>query len=110
MLEDAIEYFKEQNYINEYEYIERSIREFIKLKNLSIKELRYKLIQKGVDKNALDKYISSNKELLLEYEIASAKKIIIKKKDKTQIENIKKYLYQKGYMQESVSIAIDEIS
>lgn len=108
MLEDAIEYFKEQNYINEDEYIERSIKEFQKLKNLSIKELRYKLIQKGVNKDALDKYVAKNKEMLLEYEINSAKKIILKKKDKMELEDIKKYLYQKGYMQESISIAIDE--
>ena len=110
MLEDAIEYFKEQNYINEDEYIDRSVKEFLKLKKLSIKELTYKLIQKGINKNSLDNYILNNKELLLEYEINSAKKIILKKKDKTEIEEIKRYLYQKGYMQESISIALDEIS
>ncbi len=45
-LEDAIEYFKEQNYINDYEYIERAIKEFIALKNLSIKEVVYKVSRK----------------------------------------------------------------
>lgn len=109
MLEDIIEHFKEQNYINEDEYIERSIKEFINLKSLSIKELTYKLLQKGVNKNSLDNYILINKETLLEYEINSAKKIILKKKDKMEIEDIKKYLYQKGYMQESISVAVDEI-
>lgn len=45
-VEDAIEYFKEQNYINDYEYIEKSIKEFIALKNLSIKEVVYKISRK----------------------------------------------------------------
>ena len=42
LLEDVIEYFKEQNYINEEEYIERSINEFLALKSMSIKEISYK--------------------------------------------------------------------
>lgn len=109
MLEEIIEYFKAQNYINEEEYIERSINEFIALKSLSIKEITYKLVQKGVDRNLLDKYVCNNKEKLLEFEINSAKKLIVKNKGKKELEDIKKYLYQKGYMSESISIAIDEI-
>lgn len=110
MLDDAIEYFKEQNYINEDDYIEKSVKEFFKLKKMSIKELTYKLIQKGVNKKAIDNYVMKNRETLIEYEINSAQKIIIKKKEKMEIEDIKRYLYQKGYMQETISIAIDENS
>lgn len=109
MLEEVIEYFTTQNYINEDEYIERSINEFLALKSLSIKEISYKLTQKGVDRNLLDKYICNNKERLLEFEINSAKKLILKNKGKKELEDIKKYLYQKGYMSESISIAIDEL-
>lgn len=98
MLEDVIEYFKEQNYINDEDYIDRSIREFFKLKNLSIKEITYKLSAKGVDKKALDNYVLANKETLLEYEINSAKKLILKKKDKMEIQDLKQYLFKKGYM------------
>ena len=57
LVEDAIEYFKELNYINDYDYIERSIKEFIALKNLSIKEVVYKICQKGINKNLVDEYI-----------------------------------------------------
>ena len=46
MVEDAIEYFKELNYINDRVYIERAIKEFIALKNMSIKEITYKICQK----------------------------------------------------------------
>ena len=45
-LNDVIENLKENNYINDRDYIERSIKEFKSLKNLSIKEINYKLLQK----------------------------------------------------------------
>ena len=44
LLEDIIEYLKEANYINDKEYIEKAINNFMVLKNLSIKEIKYKLI------------------------------------------------------------------
>ena len=109
-LEDVIQVLKENNYINDKEYIERSVKEFKSLKNLSIKEINYKLIQKKVDKNILDEYIYENREDLLNYEIKSDKNILMKKnQNQEEIEDIKKYLYNKGYMKESVDIALEEI-
>ena len=109
-LEDVIEVLKENNYINDKDYIERSIKEFKALKNLSIKEINYNLIQKKVNKNILDEYIYENREELLEFEINSAKNILLKKaKNPEEIDDVKKYLYNKGYMSESVSIALDEL-
>ena len=109
-LEDIIEILKENNYINDREYIERSINEFKNLKNLSIKEINYKLLQKKIDKNILDDYIYENREDLLNYEIRSAKNILIKKvKNQNEFEDVKKYLYNKGYMKESVEIALEEL-
>ena len=109
LLDDTIEYFKEQKYINDEEYISRAVNEFIALKNLSIKELKYKLIQKGISSNLLDDYICKNKEAMLEYEISSCKNIIVKKSKKMESDNIKSYLYSKGYMSETISIAMDEL-
>ena len=109
-LEDVIEILKENNYINDKDYIERSVKEFKNLKNMSIKEINYKLLQKKVNKNILDEYIYENREDLLEFEIKSAKNILIKKaKNQDEIEDVKKYLYNKGYMSESINIAIDEL-
>ena len=110
MLEDAIEYFKEQKYIDDYSYIERTINEYKNLKNMSIKEIEYKLIQKGINKNFIDDFICKNKVSMLEYEISSAKAIILKKQKNSDEQNIKNYLYQKGYMSESINIAFDEIN
>ena len=110
LLDDVIEYLKNAGYINDIEYIQRAINEFMALKNMSIKNITYKIIQKGADKNCLDEYICQNKESMLEYEIASAKNIIIKKR-KSNVEDadIKNYLYQKGFMSETIDIAFDEV-
>ncbi|MCI8309182.1 MAG: hypothetical protein HFJ45_03020 [Clostridia bacterium] len=108
-LEEVIEILKENNYINDLDYIERSIAEFKNLKNLSIKEINYKLIQKGVNKKLLDSYIYDNREELLEFEIKSAISIIQKKSKMMEKEAVKNYLYSKGYMSESINIAFDEV-
>lgn len=110
LVEEAIEYFKEQNYINDKEYIDRAVREFIALKNLSIKEIVYKISQKGVRKTLIDDYVCKNKETMLEYEISSAKAIIVKKLRDWEEKKIREYLYKKGYMGESVNIAFDDIN
>lgn len=109
ILEDAIEYLKQAGYINDDEYIKRTINEFMALKNLSIKEINYKLLSKGLNKSTVNDYIYANKEDLLEYEINSAKSIFYKKSKNTEIENIKEYLYKKGYMQQSINIALEGV-
>ena len=104
LVEDAIEYFKELKYIDDASYVARSVQEFINLKSLSIKEISYKLAQKGVSKRIVDDYIYTHKEELLEYEINSASKIWNKKIQGSDEENVKEFLYKKGYMQETINI------
>lgn len=50
MLDDVIEELKELNYINDENYIQRAVKEFKNLKNMSIKEIQYKLMTKGLKK------------------------------------------------------------
>lgn len=109
ILEDVIEYLKEAGYINDSNYIKKAVAEFINLKNLSLKELEYKLRQKGIEKDIIDDYIYNNKETLLEYEINSAKNLIIKKRTTLEDNEIKQYLSNKGYMSETIKIAIEEV-
>ncbi len=109
-LEDVIQILKDNNYINDLDYIERSIKEFKSLKSLSIREINYKLTQKKVNKDLLDEYIYSHKEELLDFEIQSAKNLIIKKMKTMELEDIKNYLFSKGYMSESINIAFEEIN
>ena len=97
LLEDIIEYLKEAGYINDKEFIEKTVNNIIALKNLSIKEIKYKLMSKGLDKNDIEDYISENKEKLEEYEKKSAENITNKKSSSMEPEEIKQYLLKKGF-------------
>lgn len=97
MLEDIIEYLKEAGYINDYSYIEKQIKEYINLKNMSIQEIKYKLMTKGIEKKLLEKYIDEHREELEQYERKSAENIKIKKASQMDEQEIKQYLYKKGY-------------
>ena len=72
MLDNVIEELKENGYIDDNIYIEKTVKEYQRLKNLSIRELEYKLLSKGINKKDIENYIYNNKEELLEYEINSA--------------------------------------
>ena len=102
MLEDIIEYLKQANYINDKEYIESKIQGFKNLKNLSIREIKYKLLSKGVNKRQLEDYIDDNIDELNEYETKSAYNIIQKKKNSMEMQEIKNYLYKKGYKTDNI--------
>ncbi len=102
LVEDAIEYLKELKYIDDSNYIERSVQEFIQLKTLSIKEMKYKLCQKGINKRLVDDYIIKYGEQLLEYEFNSAKKIWNKRIQNSDENAVREFLYKKGYKQETI--------
>ena len=78
------------------------------IKNLSIKEIQYKLISKGLNKNLIEDYIYNENEELNNYEIKSAKNIIYKKLNTMELEDIKVYLIKKGYKIENINSAIEQ--
>ena len=106
LLEEVIDDLKENGYINDDSYIEIAIAEFINLKNLSLKELKYKLMSKGLDKDLIDDYFYNNTDKLEEYEINSAKNIINKKSNNMEEQDIIQFLLKKGYKMDSVKEAI----
>lgn len=108
LLEDIIEYLKQANYINDKEYIEKTINNFIALKNLCVKEIKYKLLSKGLNKSDIEDYIYENKEELELYEIKSAKNLIYKRSNTMEQDEIKDYLLKKGYKIDNINIAIEE--
>lgn len=97
MLEDIIEYLKEAGYINDYNFIEKQVNEYMNLKNMSIQEIKYKLMGKGLDRKLIEKYIDEHYEELEEYEKRSAENIKIKKSNQMDEKEIEQYLYKKGY-------------
>ena len=109
LLKDVIDYLKDAGYINDNEYIEKTVNQFCNLKNLSLREIKYKLLYKGISKDKIEEYISENYEELEDYEKKSAKNIIYKKSTSMELEEIKQYLLKKGYSSESVKNAMEEI-
>ena len=110
LLDDVIEELKEIGYINDKNYIERAVNEFKNLKNMSIKEIEYKLIAKGLNKDLINDYIYENKEELINYEINSAKSIFTKKQNLLEQAEILVYLKKKGYLEETIKIAMENIT
>ena len=104
-LDDVIQDLKTNGYINDNAYIERAVNEFRNLKNMSIKEIQYKLMAKGIKKDDIDNYICNNKEALLDYEINSAKNIFTKKQTTMEEEEIEMYLRKKGFLSETIKLA-----
>lgn len=109
LLEDVIEYLKENKYIDDSDYIKRTINNFKILKSLSIVELKYKLLSKGIDKNLIEDYIYENKDEITEYEINSAIKIISKKSKELEKKEIISYLMKKGYKKDNILVAYEEL-
>lgn len=108
LLEDIIQYLKEAKYINDTEYIQKTINNFIALKNLSIKEIQYKLAAKGLKRSDIEDYLYENQEELERYEIKSAQNIIYKKMTSMEQEEIKQFLLKKGYKLENINKAFEE--
>ena len=109
MLEDIIQELKENGYIGDELYIERAVNEYIALKNLSVKELKYKLSSKGISSKLIDEYFSKNIEELEEYERKSSENIAIRKSVNMDEQEIKTYLLKKGYKEENIKNAISKI-
>lgn len=106
LLDDIIEYLKDAKYIDDKEFIRKTVSNFMMLKNLSIKEIKYKLLAKGLKKDDIEDYVYENSEELELYEIKSADNIIYKKSASMEAEEIKQYLIKKGYKIENINKAM----
>lgn len=109
ILEDILQELEQNGYIGDEMYIKRAVHEYMALKNLSIKELKYKLSSKGIQSNLIEDYISENIEELEEYERKSAENITIKRAVNMDENDIRVYLMKKGYKEENIKEAIAKI-
>ena len=107
LLCDIIDYVKEAGYLDDSEYVKRAIAEFMVLKNLSIKEIKYKLYAKGIDKQTVEDYFLEHKDELEEYERKSAEKIYTKKQLTQEKEEIANYLRKKGYKEQIIKEVLE---
>lgn len=97
ILNDIIEYLKEAKYIDDDNFIHKKVNEFMNLKTMSIKEIKYKLIEKGFNRKLVEQYIENNIEKLEDYEKKCIEKIRISKSKSMDEDKINQYLYRKGY-------------
>lgn len=109
LLEDVIEELKQNGYINDENYVQRAVNEFIALRTFSMKELKNKLYTKGLSSDIIDTYFTNHQEQLRNYEVNSAKKLILKKMHQIDEKDLQMFLYKKGYSSESVKIALEQI-
>ncbi len=107
LLCDIIEYVKEAGYLNEKDYVKRAVNEFMALKTLSIREMQYKLYQKGVPKDLIEDYFYEYTDEMEEYEKASAQKIVGKKQATLENEEIRNYLMKKGYKERIIKEVLE---
>ena len=108
LLDDVINYLKEEKYIDDMNYIKRAVNEFVNINTLSIKEIKYKLQSKILEYDLIEKYINNNMEKLLEYERKSAKKIYAKKINNFNNNDIVNFLLKKGYKKENIKTILEE--
>ncbi len=109
MLDDIIEELKETGYIDDESYIQRAVKEFMNLKNLSVKEIKYKLLAKGLSSDIIEEYISNHIEELTDYELQAIKNIFYKKQTNSELDEIKQYLLKKGYLSDNIKEALSEV-
>ena len=106
MLEDIIQELKDNKYISDEQYVERAVNEYIALRNLSIKQIKYKLQTKGISSTIIEDYFSNNRDDMTEYEIKSAINIIEKKYNQPD-EEIIQNLLKKGFQYDNVKEALE---
>lgn len=107
MLEDIIEYLKEAGYIDDKEYIQKLVNEYMTLKLMSIREIKNKIYEKGVYADDIENYLNENMETLAEYEKNSAKKLAQKKKG-MESRKLKAYLINKGFDTDVVNSILND--
>lgn len=106
LLEDIIADLKENLYINDENYIERAVSEFMAINTLSIKQIKYKLYSKGIKSDLIEDYIENHEEELKDYEKNNAQKIVQKKINAVEEEKLRSFLKTKGYKEESIKSAL----
>ena len=102
LLDDIIDYLKEAGYINDRDYIERTINNFISLKNLSIREIKYKLLAKfdtvlglKIDEKNQEKSVEIPQEI---QELLEQRNMARENKDWAKSDELRDLIAQKGYI------------
>lgn len=94
VIDEVILYLTNLGYINDEEYVDAYVKQCMRLLNVSIFEMKQKLLQKGIKKYIIDSKLENIKETNYEQKL-------IKKLMDTKLKNMdelkkKMYLYRRG--------------
>lgn len=106
LIEEIIEYLKDNSYIDDENYVYKYIQNVMRLKKCSINEIKIDLLKRGINEDLIDTYINEEVE---EFELNSAKLLAEKKIKTMELEKVKRYLLNKGFSYSNVSKAIDNL-
>lgn len=106
LIEEIIEYLKDNSYIDDENYVCKYIQNVMRLKKCSINEIKIDLLKRGINEDLIDTYINEEVE---EFELNSAKLLAEKKIKTMELEKVKRYLLNKGFSYSNVSKAIDNL-
>ena len=105
VIEDAIDYVKKFNYINDERYAENYFN--YKSKSKSICQIKMELISKGIDSGIIENLLMddrSDEEAL--YNLLKKKIKNPEEMDENKIRKVYAYLYRKGFNTELISSAL----
>jgi len=119
-IEEALAMLEERGYLNDEVYAEKYVRTNIKTTKKSSRFIAYELAQKGVDeetsKKILEKYKINDKQRALDLlrKKFGPEKAVMKNENEDMfykvVAKMKRYLYNKGFDEESVKFAIEKIT
>lgn len=94
IIDRVILYLKDLDYINDNEYVDAYIRQCMRLLDYSVKEIKQKLLQKGINKYIIDEKLEILKES--DYEKKLTEKLLNGKCKNMDDLKRKQYFYRRG--------------
>lgn len=95
VIDQVILYLKELGYLDDNEYVDAYMRQCMRLPNDSIYEIKNKLLQKGIQKDIIEKKIQILEES--DYEQNVIKKLLNGKLKTMEDRKKRQYLYRRGF-------------
>lgn len=111
-IEKAIDYCKEQNYLNDEEFSISYIKDKQYLNKLGSKRIKYELINKGVSKDIIEEVLQVNPEyeFNIALDLANKKMSSYKNDDRNSIyRKLGGFLQRKGYPFDIIKKVLDQV-
>ncbi len=105
-IEYAVDYCKDHNYINDYDFAEAYIRDKTNLAKLGVERIRHELTLKGIDRDIIDRVLVVDKDEQLELAMELSEKRLRSYENDSYEKKYRKlsgYLQRRGYSYDIIS-------